>query len=380
MLARADSPDPAEVPLDFDPDRPTGWSPSWNHDVTLVPWGAEEPRGAKRAAGVFNANGGLLEDGHCYRYAGGRITVAPDPEPAVEHLEGSWLFGGIFYGHFGHFLCETTSRLWATDLLGDFDGIVFYPKQRLTHEARQFRHQRPFFEALDLADKTIRAPQVPVRIDRLALPPPAFGIGELIAGRPEYRAFMRARLGDGVAADGAEDIYVSRARLPSKRGAILLETRIEALMQAAGYTVFHPQDHDLQGQIARWKAARRIVSLDGSALHLAAMLVQPGTKVAILNRGPSHNIEDYIRQFRAFAGIEPTRIDAVAAFYHRADRRVVKRETHAVLDLPAIGAALADAGFVSTSHPWPALDAAELAEAAHALGERIGAPLQRHEV
>jgi hypothetical protein len=29
MLARADSPDP-EVPLDFDPDRPTGWSPSWN--------------------------------------------------------------------------------------------------------------------------------------------------------------------------------------------------------------------------------------------------------------------------------------------------------------------------------------------------------------
>jgi hypothetical protein len=56
---------------------------------------------------------------------------------------------------------------------------------------------------------------------------------------------------------------------------------------------------------------------------------------------------------------------------------VVKRETHAVLDLPAIGAALADAGFVSTSHPWPALDAAELAEAAHALGERIGAPLAR---
>jgi hypothetical protein len=75
--------------------------------------------------------------------------------------------------------------------------------------------------------------------------------------------------------------------------------------------------------------------------------------VAILNRGPSHNIEDYIRQFRAFAGIEPTRIDAVAAFYHRADRRVVKRETHAVLDLPATGAALADAGFVSTRIPGP---------------------------
>jgi capsular polysaccharide biosynthesis protein len=158
---------------------------------------------------------------------------------------------------------------------------------------------------------------VPVKIERLALPPPAFGIGELIAGRPEYRAFMRAA-GRRCRGGGCADIYVSRARLPSKRGAILLETRIEALMEAAGYTVFHPQDHDLPGQIAQWKAARRIVSLDGSALHLAAMLVAPETKVAILNRGPSQNIDDYILQFRAFAGIEPTRIDAVSSFYHRA--------------------------------------------------------------
>jgi hypothetical protein len=79
MLARADRPRTPEVPLDFDPDRPTGWSPSWHDDVTLVPWGAEEPRGAKRAAGVFDAERRLLEDGHCYRYAGGRITVAPGP-------------------------------------------------------------------------------------------------------------------------------------------------------------------------------------------------------------------------------------------------------------------------------------------------------------
>jgi hypothetical protein len=379
MLARADTPEP-EVPLDFDPDRPTGWTPAWHEKVTLVPWGAEQPRGAKRAAGVFDADGRLLEEGHCYRYAGGRITVAPDPQPAAEHLEGSWLFGGLFYGHFGHFLCETTSRLWAADLLGEFDGIVFYPKQRLTHEARQFRHQRPFFTALGLADKTIRAPQHPVTIERLALPPPGFGIGELIAGRPEYRAFMRDRLGDGIAADGAADIYVSRARLPSKRGAILLETRIEALMEAAGYTVFHPQEHDLPTQIAQWKAARRIVSLDGSALHLAAMLVAPETKLAILNRGPSQNIVDYIRQFRAFAGIEPTRIDAVAAYYHRADKRVVKRETHAVLDLPATGAALSEAGFLDAAPPWPALDADDMAEAATSLGERIGAPLARYEV
>jgi hypothetical protein len=92
MLARPDQTPDAEVPLDFDPDAPTGWEPSWAEAVTLLPWGAEEPRGAKRAAGIFDAGWRLLEDGHCYRYAGGRITVAPEaPEPgaATEYLEGS---------------------------------------------------------------------------------------------------------------------------------------------------------------------------------------------------------------------------------------------------------------------------------------------------
>jgi capsular polysaccharide biosynthesis protein len=305
---------------------------------------------------------------------------APEPGAATEYLEGRWLFGGLFYGHFGHFLCETTSRLWAADLIGDFDGIVFYPKQRLTHEARQYRHQLPFFKALGLGDKTIRAPQVPVKIERLALPPPAFGIGELVAGRPEYRHFMKTRLSTGVAPEGARDIYVSRAQLPSQRGSVLLETRIEALMEAAGYTVFHPQHHDLPGQIAQWKAARRIVSLDGSALHLAAMLVAPETKVAILNRGPSQNIDDYILQFRAFAGIEPTRIDAVSSFYHRAGKRVVKRKTHAVLDLPKTGAALAASGFIADATGWEPLSETELTRAATELAERIGEPFARHEM
>lgn len=380
MPARPDPIADTEIPLAFDAERPVGWTPSWAEAVTLVPWGAVEPGGARRAAGVFDATGAFLPEGHCHRYIGGRITVPPEPPApgaATERLEGRWLLGGICYGHFGHFLCESTSRLWALNALGGVDGIVYYPKQRLTHERRQFRHHEPFFEALGLEGVQIRAPQHPVAIDRLALPPPAFGIGVLVAGRPEYRAFMRNNLGADIDPDGPEDLYVSRARLPTKRGSILLEERIEHLMEAAGYTVFHPQRHDLRTQIAHWKAARRIVSLDGSALHLAAMLVAPEARVAILNRGPSHNIEDYLLQFRAFAGIAPTRIDAVAGYYHPEGRRVVKRETHAILDLPAIGAALAKAGFVPDAAGWTAFDPAEIARAAQDLAERIGSPLCR---
>jgi hypothetical protein len=118
--------------------------------VTLVPWGAEEPRGAKRAAGVFDAGWRLLEDGHCYRYAGGRITVAPEaPEPgAAEHLKGPGFSAGCSTGISAISCVKRPAASGRRTCSGDFDGIVFYPKQRLTHEARQFRHQRPFFKAL----------------------------------------------------------------------------------------------------------------------------------------------------------------------------------------------------------------------------------------
>lgn len=370
-----------EPHLDFDPGRPIGWTPDWHADVTLVPWSDAGDRGARRAAGLFDAAGRFLPQGHCWRYATGPITMEP-PLPAAdaarERLTGRWLFGGIFYGHFGHFLCESTARLWALDRLGPIAGIVFYPKQQLTHERRQYRHLLPFFEALGLPEDRVRlrVPQSPVVIDQLAIPEPGFGIEGMIEGRPEYRAYMQANLGRGIEPDGPADLYVSRSGLPSKRGSVLLETLIEDRMARAGYTVFHPQDHDITAQIAAYRAARRIVSLDASALHLAAMLVAPDTRVAIINRGPTNNIEDYMAQFSRWQGRPPTRIEAVTGVYHPDGRRMKKRETHATLDLPAVGRALVADGFLPARTRWAAPSKTRLAAAVSAMEARVGEALR----
>lgn len=372
-----------EPALDFDPDRPLDWTPSWQPDVTLVPWSVDGDRGARRAAGLFDAKGAFLPEGHCYRYAAGPITIEPTPPVAAgppERLTGRWLYGGLFYGHFGHFLCETTSRLWALEVLGPVDGIVFLPKQNLTHERRQFRHQLPFFEAMGLTEDKIqfRAPQAPVIIDQLAIPEPGFGIEKMIEGRPEYRAYMQANLGRDIAAAAVADLYISRTGLPSKRGSVLLESLIEERMQKAGYTVYHPQDHDIAHQIATYKAASRIVSLDASSLHLAAMVVPTATKIAIINRGPSNNIDDYIAQFTRWQGRAPTRIEAVTGFFFAEGRRVVKRETHALLDFKAVGAALAKDGFLPSGTTWTAPSKAKIAAAVADMSARVGETLVHH--
>lgn len=362
----------------FDPNRPLGLRIIPR--VTLVPWGLTDPPGARRAAALFDATDQPIPDAECWRWWGEPITTLPDRDPAIrpEHLPGRWLFGGLFYGHFGHLLCESTARLWALDQTGGIDGILFHPKLRFTHERRMIRDHLALFEVMGLSDLTIRAPQLPVTVDEMVIPEQGFGIGDMAAGRPEYRAFMRDRLSRAAPPDGPTDLYISRARLPSKRGSVLLETRIEALMQAAGYVIFHPEEHPLIVQLSRYRAARRIVALDGSALHLAAMVLRPDAQVAILNRGPSQNIDDYIRQFRSFAGVNPNRVDAVRDYWFPAGRRVVKRETHALLDLPAVSAALSEAGFLPASTRWPDLTEAEISVAVTDLETRMGQRMTRY--
>jgi hypothetical protein len=376
-------PDPAAPALRFDAARPADWRAGFHREVVLVPWGENRPGGAKRAAGLYDAAGRFLPEGHCWRYAHSPITVPPVPPliapGTAERLSGRWLFGGLFYGHFGHFLVETTTRLWAVPRLPDLRGIVFYPKQRLTHERRQFRHMLPFFDALGLGGLEIRAPQAPTVVEALATPPPGFGMAEMMAGTPDYRAFIRDNLGRDLPRDGPTDVYVSRSRLTAKRGSILLESAIEAAMAAAGYRVVHPQEHDLAGQVRIWRSARRLVAADGSALHLAAMVARPDARVAILNRGPSTNIEDYIRQFRSFAGIDPLRIEAVRGYYHRDDQPVVKRETHAVLDFGAVGAALRAGGFLTPESPFPVPSAADFAAEAEGLAAAFGTGMAYHD-
>lgn len=363
--------------LDFRPDEPMRWTPEWHSDVVSVPWGDEKPKGYKRAAGLFTAGGAHIAESHAWRYADEPVTLVPEwhaPQP-TERLEGRWLYGGVFYAHFGHFLVESTARLWAAEQIRDLSGIFFFPKPRLTHEFKPLKPYRAFFEHLGLGHLQIRLPQAPVEIATITCPPPGFGIDTMIAGRPEYRDFMRRRLCADVAPEGAEKLYITRSALTSRRGRVVGEERIEAFLAAEGYRIFHPQAHPIGEQIAQYRAARQIVALDGSALHLAAIVADPEAKVALINRGPSMNIEDYIQQFQTFAGLTPTRIEAIRGCWSPEGKRFVKREAQAHLDFRTAAQALHRAGFIAAPAAWSDPSEAELAEHIARLAERLGTGL-----
>jgi capsular polysaccharide biosynthesis protein len=357
----------------FDPARSLADSVETVPCATVIPWADARESGFRRAAAVLRADGTDVPAATCWRDVGEAVTFRPRVLPPADAapLAGRWLYGGLLYAHFGHFLCESTARLWALDHAGPVDGVLFLPKKRMQWPDRLIRSWRPFLAALGLPELPVKVLNDAVEVEALVVPEQGFGVGQMAAGRPEFRRFMTDRL-SRIPAEGPPDLYISRSRLMSRRGTILAEERLEALLEAQGYHVFHPQEHPVETQIARYRAARRIVSMDASPLHLAAFVVRSDARVAILNRAPSRNIEDYVRQFRWTAGLTPDTLDTIDRFWFPEDQRLVRRETIGLMDYGRTGAFLADHGYIADARDWRPLTEAEVAAAVAEREARLG--------
>ena len=172
---------------------------------------------------------------------------------------------------------------------------------------------------------------------------PTQGIGHLnwSTGTPEFRAFMRQRIEAAVTPEGPEKLYISRSRLQGAEKQVHQEARIEEMMKNAGYTIFNPEQHSIDIQCQRYLAARTIVGADGSAFHLAAFMLQPGSRVAIFQRRARPEVFDAIaNQLKAFGDIALTTINPLAY------RSKLGGEGVTPVNFRKLSTSLAEAGFL----------------------------------
>lgn len=309
----------------------------------VPPAGPERPQ----QCGVF-ADGVPLEEGLCYGgSASDPVNRHPEPRAATRHLAGTYLFGGILSGHFGHMLCEGTGRLWALHGRADVAGVLFFarPFDKVRQCGKMFAQMAAL---LGLPPVTVL--EAPVTVDRLILPEQGLGSGELLNGRPEARAFLRDRLAR-VAPDGqGRKFYITRTGQPARRGMIVGEASLEALFAAQGYEVIRPEDHKMARQVAMFRGASHVAGTEGSPFHLLAMAAQQGCKVALIQRRRSVTFGQICQHLETFIGGSVTRIDKVSGIF--APRKF--RNANLIYlepSRPAMWTALAEAGFVG-GEPW----------------------------
>lgn len=355
--------DPATMP----PRPEGGWSESVTELAGAVVMPPDSARKRQRA-GVLDARGEHVPQGATWRF-GNALTVAPQmPAQVDETLPGRWLWAGVLFDHFGHFLVESMSRLWAAHHgagAGALDGICYIPK-RPGRRGGLHGFQRQVLDVFGLG-LPVRLATRATRIETLVVPGQGFGLGEMIGGTAAMRDAVHRHFAAEIAPEGAERLYLSRSALPPDGGAIIAETVIEEHLRAQGYRIMHPQDHSLTEQIAQMKAARQIIFADGSAGHLLAYVARPDQQIVCLPRR-SFWIDGPVDHIAGFAGRVPLVLDNIAQEWAAPGRREFRGVTYALHDLPALSARLAAAGMLAPDTSWPALPGNAALDALRARG------------
>lgn len=302
-----------------------------------------------QAAGVLHADGRHCPEGALWRKWRPLTTAPAMPAGEPPVLEGRWIWGGVLWQHFGHFLAESTGRLWAIPRVPEADGILFVPKRPgVGDQVAGF--QRGFVDQL-ARGLTIRVATEPLRVEQLIVPGQGFGLGPIIRGTDVYRAAVQERFGADIPAEGPERLYVSRSALGVGRGGLIGETRLEEYLAAEGYEIFHPQKHPMEVQVARYKAARQVIGAEGSALHMFAMVARPHQQVAVVLRRRS-SASNFIEQhIESFGGRAPLAVQALRRIWMPEGTKA-KRMGLGELDFPQVEKELAAGGFVGGRRGW----------------------------
>ncbi len=263
------------------------------------------------AVGVFDADGAFCAQANIYRNFGFLLRPEPLRSMPDEVLPGRHLYGGQINHHFGHFLCESIARLWPLREGGKgFDSILFLSRRAGAQTDLQ-RFQTEIFDLLGVRIP-VRVITQPMRVESLTIPEQGFGTAKLCAGTPRFRAYVRDQFARDVKPDGPERLFISRAGLSVRKGAMIGEDVLGRCLEREGYEVFLPERADIPTQIARYKAARWIVGSEGSALHLFGLVGRSDQRVALIARRSNLKASRCIvAQLDSFCGRAPVLIDAI---------------------------------------------------------------------
>lgn len=214
------------------------------------------------------------------------VTVAFErrelPQDGVERLRGEAVYGGFLFRHFGHFLLESTCRLWWP-LHERFRGPILFQDPAGGVDLPDYAAR--FFDLLGIAEQ-IHWVRHPVSFDRVIVPHRSFIVQK--EGHPWFRtpfllAGAAAERGVTSVSDSTstlgEGLYLSRARAPGRR--IRGEDAIESTLAAAGFTIVHMETLPLEQQILQINRHDRVAGIAGSAMHNLLFATNPKSVVCI---------------------------------------------------------------------------------------------------
>jgi capsular polysaccharide biosynthesis protein len=190
------------------------------------------------------------------------------------------LFGGHLMNHYGHFIIESMSRLWARDIFPALPILFTSP--------RKWREPPAFgmdvFAALNLGPRTLVIDQ-PTLFREVLCPGTAIEYRwKAYSVADEPHTAVAEALDRSKARGWRKPVYLTRSGLSEGLRKSDAEPELESCLSRRGFEVVRPEALSLREQIALFEQAPLIVGTVGSALHTALFSRTSGT-LATLNWG-----------------------------------------------------------------------------------------------
>jgi capsular polysaccharide biosynthesis protein len=259
--------------------------------VTGICRPGKDERQAAFTGGVYDSSGALVR--HSERQVGRGIKPS-NPEqislPEARRLPGRTYFCGIAFRHFGHWLIESMSRLWAVaEQKAPADRFLFQGwGAGCKPELFERSHISYMLEGLGISpgDCEILGDES-VICEELVVPASTLVVNGYTHPRfvDIYRRILAAHK---ITPECISRVYLSRRGLSDLHRAAENEDEIEALLTSHGFTVLHPQRLPFETQLRIMQGADVIAGTDGSQLHMAAY-ARPDAKVLAFDSRVSPN-------------------------------------------------------------------------------------------
>ncbi|WP_282167759.1 glycosyltransferase family 61 protein [Shewanella japonica] len=234
--------------------------------------------------GVYSQNGDLVENGlrqhplHTGPKAFPQLSlqsIMPNKLALKRVKKGRYLYLGFYTEHYGHFLLETLSRLWAAKETS-YDGYIFneFVIPRKTTGTSVLANA--CFSAFGIDLDKINIVTEDTYFEFLSVPNPQFYIGN--KAHPSYSDTYQSILASHVTSLKAPHhrIYLSRSAFQKRKRKVLNEAQIEKAFIEHGFIVIHPQELSFTKQLEIFSQTKIMAGLEGSGLHNCVFMPEKG--------------------------------------------------------------------------------------------------------
>ena len=248
--------------------------------------------------GIY-ARDGRLVDAAAYYRGPGKLTVGQTmwvdraAIPAGDAPDETYIYGGIFIQHFGHFLLSSLGRFWP--FVDNALRARLGPYRILCHGMSGPDHWWTFpykaepLQALGIPKERLAWFAEPTRVRRLIVPRPAFEEHNFV-----HDAYVRLtrEVGTRLLRGGgpvvpAGPAYLSRTDYPQISQGFDEEATLSAAVAGLGVQVVFPEALSLADQIRMVTGRPVVAGFIGSAFHAAAFSPDPAR---LLMLSPTHVI------------------------------------------------------------------------------------------